>query len=81
MDLDIEVAASETPEFDLTKDIDDPTDYEAKSLETYLSSVPYPCESNEVIQEKLKWVVGRLVTALKSRDWMSVNVYDHLLQW
>lgn len=81
MDIDAEVSASDTPGFDSSRENDDTEDYEIKSLETYLASMPYDCESIQIMHAKLKWVAGRLLICLKSKEWMAVNVYDQLVQW
>ncbi|HEV7737873.1 MAG TPA: hypothetical protein VGO47_10945 [Chlamydiales bacterium] len=81
MDIDVEVSASETPDYDLARDGGDNGDYEIKALETYLASVPYECETIPVMHAKLKWIVSRFLVCLKTREWMGVNVYDQLLHW
>lgn len=52
-----------------------------KTLQIYLDSVPYKCESYEVMQEKLEFIVGRLYIAAKAKNWQLVSSWDGLLQW
>jgi proteasome activator subunit 4 len=56
-------------------------DGQHKTLQTYLDSVPYKCESYEVMQEKLEFIVGRLYIAAKAKNWQLVSSWDGLLQW
>lgn len=50
-------------------------------LAGYLNSVPYKCESNEVMQQKLQFVVGRIVLCAQSRDWKSLSTWIGVFQW
>lgn len=52
-----------------------------ESLQTYLDSIPYKCESFEEMQEKLEFIVGRLYIAAKARNWQLLTSWDGLLQW
>ncbi|KAF7784715.1 hypothetical protein Agabi119p4_880 [Agaricus bisporus var. burnettii] len=51
-----------------------------KTLQIYLDSIPYKCESYEVMQEKLEFIVGRLYIAAKAKNWQLVSSWDGLLQ-
>jgi proteasome activator subunit 4 len=70
---------SETPtpilgESDLDRDAD-------TRLASYLNSVPYKCESNDDMQQKLQFVVGRIVLCAQSRDWRSLSTWIGVFQW
>lgn len=51
------------------------------SLQTYLDSVPYECESFQQMQDKLEFIVGRLYIAAKAKNWQLLTSWDGLLQW
>lgn len=52
-----------------------------KSLQTYLDSIPYECESLEEMQAKLEFIISRLYIAAKAKNWELVTAWDGLLQW
>jgi proteasome activator subunit 4 len=56
-------------------------DGKRESLQTYLDSVPYKCESFEEMQDKLEFIVSRLYIAAKAKNWQLVTTWDGLLQW
>jgi proteasome activator subunit 4 len=51
------------------------------SLKTYVTSVPYECESIEGMQSKLEAIVGKIVICAKSRNWFVLGSWNQLLQW
>ncbi|THH18097.1 hypothetical protein EW146_g2829 [Bondarzewia mesenterica] len=50
------------------------------SLLTYLSSVPYQCETPEEMQEKLEFIVGKLAVCIESKNWLVLATYNGALQ-
>jgi len=55
---------------------------EAEShLLAYLNNLPYECESNEIMQEKLHLIVQRMVLCAKCRDWKTLTAWIGTLQW
>jgi len=50
-------------------------------LASYLSSVPYKCEDNDVMQQKLHFLVGRIILCAQSRDWKSLSTWIGVFQW
>ncbi|KAJ3576133.1 hypothetical protein NP233_g629 [Leucocoprinus birnbaumii] len=65
-----------------SQDEDDHSLPDAKrdSLQTYLDSIPYECESSEEMQDKLEFIVSRLYIAAKAKNWQLVTTWDGLLQ-
>ncbi len=51
------------------------------SLQTYLDSVPYQCESVEEMQQKLEFIVGRIFVCTKAKNWQMLTTWDGMLQW
>lgn len=80
MDIEIDLSTPDTPGVSPTPD-EDSVAYDTKSLETYIASVPYKCESIPEMHAKIHWIVGRLLVCVKSRDWSNVHSWDSLLHW
>ena len=51
------------------------------SLNSYLDSVPYTCESVEEMHVKLQGIVSQIEVCVKSGDWLSLCNTDNLLHW
>jgi proteasome activator subunit 4 len=51
------------------------------SLKTYVSAVPYECESVEEMQAKLENIVGKIFVCAKAKNWFLLSTWDGLLQW
>ena len=51
------------------------------SLKTYLDSLPYECESPQVMQTKLEFIVGKIDVCVRSKNWSLVPNWSHLLHW
>lgn len=51
------------------------------TLKTYLDSLPYACESEEVIHEKLGEIVGKMAIAVETKNWPLLCTWDGVLQW
>ena len=56
-------------------------DKQRESLQTYINSVPYECESIEQMQEKLKFIVDKIFVCAKTRNWLVLTTWDGMLQW
>jgi proteasome activator subunit 4 len=80
-DMDEDILSDTT----LTSDSFTPeqTDMEKQlaSLKTYVSAVPYECESVEEMQAKLENIVGKIFVCAKAKNWFVLSVWDGLLQW
>ncbi|ESK98497.1 membrane protein [Moniliophthora roreri MCA 2997] len=50
------------------------------ALQTYLNSVPYECESNDVMQAKLEEIVGKIYVCAKTQNWLTLTTWDGMLQ-
>ena len=50
-------------------------------LQTYIDSVPYECESIEVMNEKLKGIVEKIILCTKIGDWVSLSHASNGLHW
>lgn len=50
-------------------------------LQTYLDSLPYECESVEDMQAHLEYIVGKITTCAKSKNWLVLTTWDGALQW
>lgn len=51
------------------------------TLQTYIDSVPYECESVEQMQEKLEQIVGKIFICAKAKNWLVLSTWDGMLQW
>jgi proteasome activator subunit 4 len=81
MDIELDLSSPETPGIATPNPNEDSVAYDTKSLETYLASVPYPCESIPEMHDKLQWIVGRLLVCVKSKDWTNAPTCDSLVHW
>jgi proteasome activator subunit 4 len=50
-------------------------------LAAYLKNVPYKCETNDAMQEKLQTIVGRIVLCAQCKDWKSLTTWIGVFQW
>lgn len=57
------------------------SDKQRASLQSYLDSVPYECESIEDMQAKLEDIVSKIVICAKSKNWLVLTTWDGILQW
>lgn len=83
-DNEISLPDSPVPETeDLTPDEADEIAFEKQraSLQVYLDSLPYECESLEEMEEKLMHIVSKIYACTKAGDWLSLTSWDGLLQW
>ena len=81
MDVEIDLSTPDSPGVATPTSHEDSVAYDTKSLDAYLASVPYKCESIPEMHTKLNWIVGRLLVCVKSRDWSNVHTCDSLLHW
>ena len=81
MDVEIDLSTPDTPGVATPASYEDSVVYDTKSLETYVASVPYKCESIPEMHAKLHWIVERLLVCVKSRDWSNVHACDSSLHW
>lgn len=51
------------------------------SLQSYLKSVPYDCESNDVMQAKLEAIVAKIFVCARAKNWLVLTTWDGMLQW
>ena len=51
------------------------------SLQIYLDSVPYECETLEEMEEKLKQIVGKIMICAHAKNWLLLTTWDGMLQW
>jgi proteasome activator subunit 4 len=56
-------------------------DRQRASLQTYLDSLPYDCESPEEMQESLEDIVQKIYICAKSKNWLVLTTWDGMLQW
>ncbi|KAK7058314.1 Proteasome activator BLM10 [Paramarasmius palmivorus] len=59
---------------------DQPLEKHKLALQTYLKSVPYECESNDVMQAKLEEIVGKIYICAKTQNWLTLTTWDGMLQ-
>lgn len=74
----------ESPSDDIAAEfVTDRSAYEKQkaTLQTYLDSLPYECESIDVMQAKLEYIVGKLIVCAKSKNWLVLTTWDAILQW
>jgi proteasome activator subunit 4 len=53
---------------------------ELKTLDSYLKSLPYECESTPEMEDKLKMIVEKLTLCVKTNSWALSVGWDHMLQ-
>jgi proteasome activator subunit 4 len=51
------------------------------SLQTYINSLPYKCESVEDIQDRLEDIIEKLYICAKTKNWTVLTTWDGMLQW
>ena len=51
------------------------------SLQTYLDSVPYKCETVEEMQVVLEDIVGKITICARTKNWLLLSTWDGVLQW
>lgn len=51
------------------------------SLQTYLDSVPYKCESIEEMQQVLEDIVGKISICAQTKNWLVLATWDGMMQW
>ena len=51
------------------------------SLQTYLSSLPYNAESEEDMQARLEFILGRIIICAEAKNWLVLATWDGVLQW
>jgi proteasome activator subunit 4 len=51
------------------------------SLQIYLNSVPYECETVEEMQAKLEDIVGKIMICAEAKNWLLLTTWDGMLQW
>jgi proteasome activator subunit 4 len=51
------------------------------SLQTYLDSLPYECESVDEMQAVLENIVGKIVICAQTKNWLKLAIWDEMLQW
>ena len=56
-------------------------DKQRASLQTYLDSLPYQCESIEDMQSRLEDIVEKIYICAKSKNWLILSTWDGMLQW
>ncbi|KAF8898414.1 hypothetical protein BD779DRAFT_1607229 [Infundibulicybe gibba] len=60
--------------------VDSNPEKEIGSMQTYLDSVPYECESFEEMQAKLEDIVGKIYICAKAKNWLVLSSWDGMLQ-
>ncbi|KAF9459432.1 hypothetical protein BDZ94DRAFT_1312356 [Collybia nuda] len=50
------------------------------SLQTYINSLPYECESIEEMEEKLEQIVSKIYICAKAKNWLVLSTWDGMLQ-
>lgn len=56
-------------------------DRQRATLQSYLDSLPYECESVEDMQGQLEYIVGKIAVCAKSKNWLVLTTWDGALQW
>lgn len=76
INIDSEMSESVSPPYN-----ENPVEYDKKTLDTYLASLPYQTETISEMHAKLQHIVGMFITSLKSREWNAVNNYNNMVLW
>ena len=56
-------------------------DKQRASLQTYLDSLPYKCESVEEMQAQLEQIIEKIYICSRSKNWLLLSTWDGMLQW
>lgn len=51
------------------------------TLQSYLSSLPYNAESEEEMQARLEYILGRIIICAEAKNWLVLATWDGVLQW
>lgn len=51
------------------------------SLQTYLDSLPYECETVEEMQARLEEIVQKIYICARTKNWLVLSMWDGMLQW
>ena len=51
------------------------------SLQIYLDSLPYECETVEEMQARLEEIVQKMYICARTKNWLVLSTWDGLLQW
>ena len=51
------------------------------SLQTYLDSLPYECETVEEMQARLEEIVQKIYVCARTKNWLVLSTWDGMLQW
>ncbi|KAJ3798132.1 hypothetical protein GGU11DRAFT_782291 [Lentinula aff. detonsa] len=75
---DDDMSFADTP----AEDVNDPSSLETQmqSLQSYLNSVPYECETLEYMQARLEEIVGKIAVCARAQNWHVMTVWDKMLQ-
>lgn len=57
------------------------SDRQRATLQSYLDSLPYECESVEDMQAQLEYIVGKIAICAKTKNWLVLTTWDGALQW
>ncbi|KAF8922284.1 armadillo-type protein [Mucidula mucida] len=55
-------------------------DQQKATLQSYIDSSPYECESQDVMQARLEVIVGKIYICAKSQNWLVLTTWDGMLQ-
>jgi proteasome activator subunit 4 len=56
-------------------------DEQRASLQTYLDSLPYECETVEEMQFRLEEIVQKIYICARTKNWLVLSTWDGKLQW
>ena len=51
------------------------------SLQIYLDSLPYECETVEEMQARLEEIVQKMYICARTKNWLVLSTWDGMLQW
>jgi len=55
-------------------------DKQRASLQTYLDSLPYKCESVEEMQGQLEQIIEKIYICSRRKNWLLLSTWDDMLQ-
>lgn len=61
--------------------VDPSLDQQKFVLQSYTDSLPYACESEEVMLARLEAIVAKIYICAKSQNWLVLTTWDGMLQW
>lgn len=77
-----DISGLDTPEIDGSSSPEKSSmERQLASLQTFVDSLPYKCESVGEMQARLWLIVGKIDICARSKNWSVLTSWDSMLQW